>query len=194
MGKKWFAILFACLLSLVFAGCGREQMKAAPKARNRLIVATCPTFKPFEFKNDHGEYEGYEIDLVRAIAGELGMAVEFKDMPFYQALDYVKEGKADIAAASIIVTEERAKKVNFTIPYNVTDMVIIVKEGSSYRAEDMQGSPAAVEKGSVYEEYARSQALHRQAAWIAQIWPDNAPAKPHDHICLLMHKSSELAE
>lgn len=154
MGKKWFAILFACLLSLVFAGCGREQMKAAPKARNRLIVATCPTFKPFEFKNDQGEYEGYEIDLVRAIAGELGMAVEFKDMPFYQALDYVKEGKADIAAASIIVTEERAKKVNFTIPYNVTDMVIIVKEGFSYRAEDMQGSPAAVEKGSVYEEYA----------------------------------------
>src|SRR5437763_10453844 len=85
------ALACALLVSMLPA-CERRQGEGgnaylasalrAAKERGKFVVLTEATFHPFEYKDEKGDLQGFDIDLAREIGREAGLAVEFRDKKF----------------------------------------------------------------------------------------------------------------
>lgn len=158
---KWKTMMTACLAGIlavsVLAGCGSEKKEDAKKP---LRVATNATFVPFEFKeNDESkEYQGFEMDLLRAVAKEMGRDVEINNIAFSGIIPILQQGDMDIAAAGMTVTKERAQKVNFSAPFYESKLVILTPNESGIDSADaIAGKQVAVQIGTTGAQYAENQ-------------------------------------
>ncbi len=95
-------------------------------SKDQLIVATNAEFEPFEFKKGD-QFYGIDMEVVKALADSLGKELVIKDMKFDAVVLSVQQGKADIAAAGLTVTDDRAAQVNFTNSYYSASQRIVVK-------------------------------------------------------------------
>ena len=100
------------------------------KARGKLVVGVSDTTPPFTFKKD-GAHVGYDIDIVRAVAGRLGLAVETVSVTSAERIPILKEGKLDFVATSMTRTPDRLKDVDFSVIYFVTPHAVIVRKSSA---------------------------------------------------------------
>lgn len=92
-------------------------------------AGTSAGFPPFEYIED-GEIVGFDIDLAHAIGELMGFTVEFIDISFDGLIPALNAGTIDMAVAGMTITEERAKVVDFSIPYFSANQSVLVKEGS----------------------------------------------------------------
>ncbi|WP_218081400.1 basic amino acid ABC transporter substrate-binding protein [Anthocerotibacter panamensis] len=115
-----------------------------------LIVATDPTFPPFESQAPGGVV-GFDMDLMRAVAAEAGLSVTFKSLPFDGILGALQAGTADAAISTITITPERAKVVSFTRPYYKSGLAITVREADKtiHSTDDLANKTIAVNIGTV---------------------------------------------
>ena len=74
-------------------------------------------YEPWVIKNKHGDLDGFEIQIARQLAKDLGVDPEFVLMEWEHLLDTLNANKIDIIIAGMAITPERALQVNFTIPY-----------------------------------------------------------------------------
>jgi polar amino acid transport system substrate-binding protein len=145
------------ILSLVLVslgGCGDEPSSSQPAGgatpRKTLTVGTEATFPPFEMRDEKGEYVGYDIDMVRAIARKAGFDVQFKDMGFDALIPALQAGQLDIIASGLSITDERRKAVDFSEPYMNAGIALAVRAGEQAikSVDDLKGKAAAVQQGS----------------------------------------------
>ncbi len=92
------------------------------------VVGTSADFPPFEYIED-GEFVGFDMDLMRAIADEMDFEIEFRDISFDSLIPGLRTGTIDIVIAAMTITEERKQAVSFSDPYYVANQSVIVKEG-----------------------------------------------------------------
>ncbi len=130
------------------------------KKEGTLVVATSADYPPYEF---HKEIDGkdtivgFEMSMADAIAKELGVKLEIKDIKFDGLLPALKSGNIDMVIAGMSPTEERKKAVNFTdVYYNGEHTVLIKKENSNkYKSiEDLKNAKIGVQKSSLQEQIA----------------------------------------
>ena len=139
-------LLGAFLLTALFCGCNEEKKKP-------LVMVTEATFPPYEYRNGK-EIVGIDPDIVKELAKAAGRELVIEDMSFDSIIAAVQSGKADIAASGITVTEDRKKKINFTIPYVTAQQVIIVPVGSPINnADDLKGKRIGVQHGTTGDSY-----------------------------------------
>jgi len=145
MKKWWLGWGFGLLLWL--GACGRTS---APSAD--LIVATDPTFPPFESQvaGVPGQVEGFSIDLMRAVAQTAGLTVEFKSLPFDGIFAALQANSIDAAISSMSITPERAETLDFSRPYYRTGLAITVREQEQQirSLADLKGKTIAVNIGT----------------------------------------------
>ena len=121
-------ILLSCLLltSVAFA-----SSVADVKKKGVLILGTDPTFQPFEFKGTDGQVQGFDIDIARAVAKDLGVKLQIFSVGFGALMPQsVTSGRVDMAMSAITITPERAKVVGFSGPYYRSAQVFIAKAGN----------------------------------------------------------------
>ena len=94
----------------------------------KLVMATSLGFAPYEWENESGEVVGIDIDIFYALCDRLGYEPVIKDMKFEDIISSVVKGNVDIGMASITVTEERMKDVDFTYSYARGVQVIITRK------------------------------------------------------------------
>lgn len=133
------------LISLLFiSGCGNKDT---------LVMVTEAGFAPYEYY-ENGEIVGVDIDIAKEIANKLDKKLVIKDVAFDSIINEVKTGKADIGAAGISYSDERAKQVDFTINYATSRQVVIVGEDSDINSvNDISNKAIAVQLGSVADSY-----------------------------------------
>ena len=139
-------------------------------ARDVLRVGTEPTFAPFEYLDSATKtYAGYDMDLIRAVADKAGYDVEIINMGFDALIPALSSGTIDVIAAGVSITEERAKRVDFTTPYYTTGLSttpyyttglsILVRKtdaGTLKTMKDLEGKRIAVQIGTTGAEKAKS--------------------------------------
>jgi polar amino acid transport system substrate-binding protein len=129
------------LLSLVLAAPAAiaEDGLAAILARKTLRIGVAD-FAPWTFTNRAGQLEGFEIDLGRQLANDLGVAAEFKLASLenlYQAAD---RGEIDLIAAGLAITPARALRVDFSAPYYESGTTLVTNRqlaAGTKRPEDL---------------------------------------------------------
>lgn len=170
--RKGLCSLCALLISgALIAGCGSKPAEqpaatgnggtaaAAPtdevlqkiKDTKTLLVGTDATFQPFEYKNAQNEYEGFDIDLVKAVAAELGAEkVEFVDTDFKGLIPGLQGKKFDMIVSAMYITDERKQTIDFSQPYYPGGLTIMVKNDNDTikGAEDLKGKKVAVQIGT----------------------------------------------
>ena len=136
-----FLHLFAILLlgAAVLTGCSKDDAKQQGKP---LIVACEASTSPYCYYTGDQEkpVAGIDIDLIEEIGEKLGRPVQYKLVPFQQIFSFVAMGKADIGAAGVTITPERAERVLFSTVYDVSYQVIVVPKNSSIADETMLAS------------------------------------------------------
>ena len=110
-------------------------------AAEKLTVGAYPTNPPWETKNERGEFEGFEIDLVRAIGKKLNREVEIQDLGFQALFAATSSGRIDMAISSITITPERLKNVAFTQGYYDSDMALAAANETKLKGlADLKGT------------------------------------------------------
>ena len=105
----------------------RVGMECAYAPSNWQESAATDTNVPVE--NVAGAYaEGYDVQIARILADQLGKELVIEDMAFDSIITAVQGGKADFGAAGMTVTEDRLKNIDFTDSYCTASQVVIVKE------------------------------------------------------------------
>ena len=126
-----------------------------------LTVATSPDFPPFE-NLEGDEYVGFDIDLAKAIAEQLGVECEFTTIQFDGIVPAIQAGgQAAVGISGITVVPERAQSVDFSDPYYIADQSVAVMKGgdvTSDNAEEalnVEGMIIAVQSGTTGETFAQ---------------------------------------
>ena len=72
---------------------------------------------PFGYVDENGEYQGYDVYFANRIGEDLGVEINYVSTEAANRVEYLETGKVDIVLANFTVTEERAEKVDFALPY-----------------------------------------------------------------------------
>ena len=151
MLKKIVSLLF---VSIVGASCA---LAASALDKDTLIAGTESTYPPYESRNSAGQLEGFDIELTEIIAARLGKKVQWVDMTFDSLIPSLMTGKIDLVAAGMSATEERAKRVNFSEPYEISFSAFVTSAKDPPKDTDaLAGKTVAVQIGTVQETFARS--------------------------------------
>jgi len=86
---------------------------------------------PWAFHDKNGKLVGFEIDVAKKMARDLGVEVEFYPVHFDYLLSDLLAERYDIIISGLSITAERALKVNFSAPYNVTHLTLAANEKMS---------------------------------------------------------------
>lgn len=130
---------------------------AAGWAQDKLTVGANIGNVPWEFQDESGQFVGFEVDLVAAIAERLGAEVETVNIPFNGLFSAVQSGRIDIATSSITITDERLQSVSFAQPYYDSDQSLTVAEGGPASLEEMKGKIVGVDTGSTGDMWVTAQ-------------------------------------
>lgn len=96
---------------------------AAPKS---IKVATDATWPPMEMVDTNKQIVGYDIDFLKAVAKEAGVAVEIKNTAWDGIFAGLDSGQYDAIISSVTITKERQAKYDFTEPYTSIGQILVV--------------------------------------------------------------------
>ena len=166
-GSAKFAGLFAVAGLLMLTACTKIAPPAAGGLadsalkqvlqRGTLRVGDCLTFAPFGFYNKDGQPDGYDVDLAKELAKEMGVKLEVVNTTSANRIPNLQTDKVDVVFCNFTRNLERAKEIAFTNPYVVASEALLVKKSSGIKSiNDMSGKTIATVKGSTNGDEVRS--------------------------------------
>jgi polar amino acid transport system substrate-binding protein len=121
----------------------------------KLTVGSDLDFPPMEKLNGTTP-EGFDVDLMTAIAKEMGLEINYLPPQNFDALiALVNAGKFDVIASSMTINDERKALIVFSDSYFESNQSIAMKTGSTYTAPaDLSGKKVGVQSGTTGEQWA----------------------------------------
>jgi polar amino acid transport system substrate-binding protein len=147
----FFSILLVVCLSFFVGGVDAKTL-AEIKSAGKIVIGVKGDYPPWGVINAKNEFEGWEIDLCHKLAEDLfgnPKAVEFVAVTGGTRVPFLETGKIDIIWCTMGYTPERAKVIDFSIPYFTSGVQLLVKKGSSIKnIADLKGKTVITIKGT----------------------------------------------
>lgn len=131
-----------------------KETKPTPTVKlEKLTVATDATFQPMEYIASEGAIIGYDIDMGDKISEELGVKIEYKNVPWDDIFKALEKKEVDMIISSVSITDERKQKYDFSEDYlNAGQVILTRKENTTITSADsLQGKKIAVQAGTTNE-------------------------------------------
>jgi cystine transport system substrate-binding protein len=131
-----------------------------------ITVGTEGTYRPFTFhESGSGNLTGYDVDVMEAVAEELGVDVEFQETQWDAIFAGLEAGRFDVIANQVSITDERKAAYDFSTPYTVSPGVIVVADGDRGidSFDDLQGKTTAQSLTSNWYELAQDSGANVEA-------------------------------
>ena len=153
--KKIIALALALLLvAAYFAGCNanKENSDMAAIKKNGKIVVGITDYAPMDYKDENGEWTGFDAEFARLFAKELGVECEFFVLSDWGKKFYELETKnIDAVWNGMTITEEAQLNSSVSDPYVINAQVLVMKAdvvGDYKDAASIKDLIVAVENGS----------------------------------------------
>lgn len=161
--KKIAAVFAAAALALSFAGCAQtaesgktENFRTVDeiKAAGEITIGVFSDKNPFGYVDNNGEYQGYDVYYAKRIAQDMGVSLKLVPVEAASRVEFLETGKVDIILANFTVTEERAQKVDFALPYMKVALGVVSPDSAVITdPAELNGKTLIVVKGTTAETY-----------------------------------------
>lgn len=122
------------------------------KSRGKLIVGIQGDNAPWGFVNSSGVQDGFDADVARLFGKELGVTVEFSPLAVANRIPALTTGKVDILFATMAMTEERAKSIQYSKPYAANTIALYAAKDKSIKSiADAAGLEIGVPRSSTQD-------------------------------------------
>jgi polar amino acid transport system substrate-binding protein len=162
LGLLGFSSQFGCRMQT--QDIAKKELGKIEKIRKagKIIVGTSADYPPYEFRllpEMEDEIVGIDIDIAEAIAADLNVKLEIKNVDFHNLFDELTADRIDLILAGLAPTQDRMKIVDFSVPYYqaIQNMLIRSKDMEKIKVlEDLRGKIVGTQTGSIQEDMARS--------------------------------------
>ena len=154
--KAFTKAVFALSVSLATLAATQASADATLdriKGRGKLTVGVILSGAPFGYIDpDSQEQKGYNVDLAKALAADLGVELETVTVTPPNRVQFLQQGKVDLLIANMQYTEERAKILDYVpTPYDRAGGAAVVRKDSGLKDwDDLKGKPVCISQGSNY--------------------------------------------
>jgi len=130
---------------------------AAAKALDDILsdgtirIGINPNFPNMSVRNSDGEWEGFDIEIGKAIAGALGVEVEWVPTETPQRVPFLVSDRIDISLGALTRNAERAKLIDYTVPLHTEVLAVLATdqiEGDSWEDFNKEGVTLANMRGN----------------------------------------------
>ncbi|WP_266064041.1 transporter substrate-binding domain-containing protein [Brucella intermedia] len=153
---KSSAIALSLATSLVASALSIGAAEAASpeeiKAKGVAVIGVQMDQFPWGFIDENGKNGGFDIDVANLIAEELGVEVKFERVTGQNRIPLLTNGMVDFLVPSMTITPERAKVIQFVLPYSANDITVWGKKDAEINSnEDLAKYTIGVNRGSAFE-------------------------------------------
>jgi polar amino acid transport system substrate-binding protein len=125
-----------------------ESIKSAGTVKIGMLV----DFPPFGIMNESNQPDGYDADVAKLLAKEWGVKAQIVPVTGPNRIPYLQSNQVDLLVASLGITEERAKSVDFSEPYaGISIGVFGAKDAQVAKPEDLSGKTVGVARASTQD-------------------------------------------
>jgi arginine/ornithine transport system substrate-binding protein len=144
-------VLKSLLATLFVATVATTAFAQAP-----LRVGVEGAYPPFSEIGTDGKLKGFDIDIANAICERLKRKCEMVQSEFDGMIPALRAKKFDMIVASMSITPERKKNVDFSDKYYITPARFIAKEGSTFTftTEGLKGKKIGVQRTTIHDRFA----------------------------------------
>lgn len=175
MREKIISLMIVMTMTCgLFAGCGSEKasndagtesssatasdsssddLLSAIKERGYITVAMEGTWAPWTYHDEDDNLVGFDVEVAKAVADELGVDVQYQEGEWDGLLAGVQSGRYDIMVNGVGYTEERAQAYTFSDPYCYNKTALIVRGDNEdiKSLEDLNGKTTCNSANSTYQ-------------------------------------------
>lgn len=171
--KKIASIILIGILVMSLSACGSKTDEANSgvqesqidkiKASGKIVLGTSADYPPYEFHkvvDGKDTIVGFDIEIAKEIAKDLGVELLIKDMKFDGLLAALDSGNIDFVIAGMTPTEDRQKNVDFSNIYYTAVQALVVRAedvNNITSLKDLEGKKIGAQKGSIQEGIATTQ-------------------------------------
>ncbi|CAN5502396.1 glutamine ABC transporter substrate-binding protein GlnH [soil metagenome] len=126
----------------------------------KVVIGVKFDVPPFGFQNpETGEVEGFDVDLGKIIASELGVEAEFEEAISDNRIPFLQDGTVDLILSTMTITTDRDTEIDYSRPYFIAHGRILAPKGSDIKGiDDLNGKRVCTALGSTYESTIKEQA------------------------------------
>ncbi len=133
-----------------------SALETAARQKSRIVVGGDSDYPPYEFLDRNGQPAGYNVDLTRAIARQMGVTVDIRLKPWSRVQKGMESGEIDVVQG-MFYSVERSRAFDFSPPHEIVQHVIVVRAGTPVPSDmaALAGKRILVMEGDMMEELAR---------------------------------------
>lgn len=162
--KKILLGILTLLLVVGLAACGTSDKKdndnknKTASENKTFVVGTEGTYAPFSYHDKQDKLTGYDIDVMKAVAKEMGYKVKFKETQWDSMFAGLDSGRFNVIANQVGINDERKEKYKFSEPYTYSEAVLVVNKNNKdiKSFDDVKGKKLAQTFTSNYGKLAKS--------------------------------------
>jgi polar amino acid transport system substrate-binding protein len=212
MRRKMFSVIAGCLMIFIFFAGMAFSSEVTPYAifkgstlnhviqANILKVGMEVEYFPFEYADKKGNPIGFDVEIAKLIARELGVKLEINDIEWTGLIPSLQTGKVDLIISGMTRTLTRAKAVSFTDPYFVTGLCALMSKKrspglASVNALNRRGKIIAVKTGTTGDLIAKKRFAKAQinrfkdeTACVREVVNGRADAFIYDQLSIAKHQ------
>ncbi|MBI9091550.1 MAG: ABC transporter substrate-binding protein [Desulfobacterium sp.] len=123
----------------------------------KVRIGTEGAYPPFNYVDKNGDLQGFDVDIAKAICKAAGVECEFVMQDWDGLIPGLLAKKFDAIIASMSITQERLKKVDFTKKYYLTPAKFACKKGFKVEItpEGLKGLNVGVQRGTIHDNFVR---------------------------------------
>ena len=147
------AALLACGVPLAtWSPAAAAQTLDEIKKKGSLTIGMLVDFPPYGAVDAQNQPDGYDADVAKLLAKDLGVKVDIVPVTGPNRIPFLLTDKVDVLVASLAVTPERAKQVQFSRPYSAATIVLYAPKKASVKSPaDLKGMRVAVARASTQD-------------------------------------------
>lgn len=161
--------LTATLLTLLLAAPHAQARTLAQiRASGVLRVATPADVPPFSLVSA-GNHFGFEVELLEALAADLGVKISFELARIDQLTSLLQEDRVDVAFSALGITSTRENKIDFTVPTACVGVSVVSLDPKLNLHTDLKGKTIGVIAGSIMTSYVQKLPFDKKV----NVYPSN---------------------
>ena len=150
--RELFNLLLAVALtgSFGFANVASAQLQ-------KVRIATEGAYAPFNYKDTSGELQGFDVDIAKALCAEAKFDCTIVAQDWDGIIPGLLAKKYDAIIASMSITDERKKKIDFTVKYYQTPARFVGRKGLQIELSEagLKGKTVGVQRATIHAEFIR---------------------------------------